>query len=84
MLKESSRTQVCLVLAVVCPLTFLLVGTYFSVRIEFAPPFDALVGPVREAVLHRYGEAAIMSFFGFMGAAATNFRKTRRRLFYGR
>jgi len=80
-LEASPRTQVCLILAAVCPLAFLLMGEYFTARIDFAPPFDALIGPVREAILHRYGETAIMTFLGFMSAAATNFRRTRRRLF---
>jgi hypothetical protein len=82
-LEASPRTQLCLALAAVCPLVFLLVGEYFTARIDFAPPFEAFLGPVREAILHRYGEAAIMTFLGFTGAAATNFRKTRRRLFEG-
>ena len=82
-LEASPRTQLCLILAVTCPCAFLLVGEYFTGRIDFAPPFDALVGPVREAILHRYGEAAIVTFVGFMGAAGANFRKTRRRLLYG-
>lgn len=82
--EASGRTQVCLVLAVLSPLMFLWAGDYFTGRIEFAPPFEAMLGPVREAVFHRYGEAAIMAFLGFMGAAVKNFRKTRRRLFEGR
>jgi hypothetical protein len=82
-LEASPRTQWCLALATVCPFVFLLAGEYFTARIDLAPPFEALLGPVREAILHRYGEAAIMTFLGFMGAAATNFRRTRRRLFEG-
>ena len=83
-LEASPRTQACLVLAVVLPLMILWADDYFTARIEFAPPFEAMLGPVREAVFHRYGEAAIMAFVGFMGAASSNFRKTRRKLFEGR
>jgi hypothetical protein len=82
-LEASPRTRACLIFAVICPLAFLLAGEYFTGRIDFEPPLDALVGPVREAILHRYGEAAIVTFTGFMGAAGANFRKTRRRLYYG-
>jgi hypothetical protein len=79
-LNASKRTQLCLILAVVCPLTFLLVGEYFTAKIYFAPPFEALLDPVQESILHRYGEAAITTFLGFMGAAVANFRKTQRKL----
>jgi hypothetical protein len=58
----------------------LLVGEYCTAKIYFAPPFEALLDPVRESILHRYGEAAITTFLGFMGAAVANFRKTRRKL----
>ena len=81
--EASPRMQLCLVLAVASPLVVLLMGEYFTARIEFAPPFEAFLAPVREAVFHRYGEAAVMAFVGFMGAAVNNFRKTRRRLFEG-
>jgi hypothetical protein len=82
-LDASKRTQVCLILAVVCPFALLLVGEYFTAKIDFAPPFEALLGPVRESILHRYCEVAITTFLGFMGAAVANFRKTRRKLFEG-
>jgi hypothetical protein len=75
---------VCLILAVVSPLALLLVGEHFTEKMDFAPPFEAILGPVREAILDRYGEAAITTFLGFMGATVTSFRETRRTLLEGR
>jgi hypothetical protein len=81
-LNSSKRTQACLILAVVSPLAFLLVGEYSTAKIYFTPPFEALLGPVRESILHRNGEAAITTFLGFMGAAVADFRRTRRELLW--
>jgi len=82
--EASKRTQVCFGLAVSAPVLLLLVGNYFIARIDFAPPFEPFSGAVREALSHRYAEAAITIFLGFMSAAATCFEKDRRRLIEGR
>jgi hypothetical protein len=82
-LEASPKTQLCLLLALLFPTGILVAGIYFTDGISFDPPLSALSGPVREAVLHRYLEAAMLSFFGFLGAAGVQFKKTRRRLFEG-
>lgn len=82
-LKASPKAQLCLVLALLFSAGILVAGIYFTDGISFAPPLSALSGPVREAILHRYLEAAMLSFFGYLGAAGVQFKKTRRRLFEG-
>jgi hypothetical protein len=82
--EASTRTQVCCGLAVCVPVLLLLVGDHFIARIDFAPPLEPLSSAVREALTHRYAEAAITIFVGFMSAAVTCFEKDRRRLIEGR
>jgi hypothetical protein len=82
-LKASPKTWFCLLLAMLFPVWITLVGIYFTGRISFAAPLSVLSGPVREAILHRYVEVALLSFFGFLSAAGAQFMKTRRRLFEG-
>jgi hypothetical protein len=80
----SRKTQLCLALAFVFPALILTFGDYLVSRVTFAPPFTPLTTTVREALSHRYLEAALTAFFGFMSAAATCFAKYRRKLFEGR
>lgn len=77
----SPKTQLCLLLALLFPTGILVAGIYSTDRIIFAPPLNLLSGSVREAMLHRYLKVPLLSFFGFFGAAGTQFKKTRRRLF---
>lgn len=81
--EASPKTQLCLLLALLFPAGILVAGIYFTEGISFAPPLSALSGPVREAILDRYLEVAMLSFFGFLGAAGVQLKKTRRRLFEG-
>lgn len=81
-LSRSTRTQVALLFAVIAPLSLLMLGMSQVGQIEFQGPLALLTDPVRELLMRRYDQAALLIFGSFL-LAARKFYKQDRRNFYG-
>lgn len=81
-LSRSTRTQVALLLAVIAPLSLLMLGLSQVGQIEFHGPLALLTDPVRELLMRRYDKAAWLAFGTFLWAAL-KFYKRDRRNYYG-
>lgn len=79
-LEYSKRTQFFLVMAVLAPLLFLLVGAHMVDQVVFSGPLESFGDLIREKLLRRYDKGALLVFVMMIGAAITSYRKARKRL----
>lgn len=77
-LSRSTKTQLALLLAVIAPLSVLMLGMSQVGQIEFHGPLASLTDPVRELLMHRYDKAAWLVLGIFLFAALKFYKRDRR------
>lgn len=80
-LSQSTKTQVCLVLTLVAPISILLLGMHMVEGLQFSGLLAPYTEFFREKLLHRYDKGALLVLGLFAGATFKSYRQAYRRLY---
>jgi len=80
-ISQSPKTQVCLILALVAPVSVLLLGIHMTADFQFSGPLAPYTDFFRERILSRYDKGALTVFALFIVATFKSYRRAQRRLY---
>lgn len=80
-LSQSRKTQVCLILTLVAPVSILLLGIHMTADFQLSGPLAPFTDLFREKLLHRYDKGALIVFALFIVATFKYYRQAQRRLY---